>query len=68
MERILALFLESRIIAEVLPVASLNCLLLFLLCNAHAALDAVVDAGSIRNDEGRAVVAFCSVIALMHWL
>ena len=58
LEGILALVSQTRIITEAVPVACFNSLLLLELRNAHAALDTVVDTGSVADDEGRTVVAF----------
>ena len=58
LEGILALVSQTRIIAEEVPVACVDSLLLFELRDAHAALDAVVDTGSVADDQRRTVVAF----------
>ena len=57
-EGVLAFGLEGRIEAVQVPVAALDGILLLLLGNGHAALDAMVDARRIGDDDRRSVIGF----------
>ena len=57
-ERILTVVSLAGIEAEVVPVAGGYCLLLFRLGDTHAALDTMVDARSVSDNDRRTIVAF----------
>ena len=64
-EAVLALLFFGRIVVPEVPVAAFDGFLLLVLRATHTDLDAVVDAGSVADDERRAVVGlghqFCIV-------
>ena len=57
-ERVLALFFEFRIVAEEIPVTAFDSEFFFCLALAHALTDTMVDARSVADNQGRAMVSF----------